>query len=86
MKPELLEDWSAALRENWARDRVAAAGKSWNTHMAKFDGTVLRRVQPTVNGIRGHQVFSAAEEEQMRKAAEGAFMSDAALIFLRDHS
>lgn len=23
--------------------RVAAAGKSWDTHMAKFDGTVLPR-------------------------------------------
>lgn len=32
-----------ALRENWARDRVAAAGKSWATHLAKFDGTVLER-------------------------------------------
>ena len=32
-----------AHRENWARDQVAAAGKSWDTHMAKFDGTVLPR-------------------------------------------
>jgi hypothetical protein len=32
-----------ALREDWARDRVAAAGKSWTTHLAKFDGTVLSR-------------------------------------------
>jgi hypothetical protein len=32
-----------AHREGWARDRVAAEGKSWATHMAKFDGTVLPR-------------------------------------------
>jgi hypothetical protein len=32
-----------ALHENWARDQVTAAGKSWATHMVKFDGTVLER-------------------------------------------
>lgn len=32
-----------AAREDWARRRVAAAGKSWATHMAKFSGAVLPR-------------------------------------------
>lgn len=42
-------DWTAtelydiALRENWARKTVAAAGKLWATHMAKFSGAVVRR-------------------------------------------
>lgn len=37
-----------ALREDWARGRVAAAGKSWTTHMAKFSGTVLPRPREVV--------------------------------------
>lgn len=37
----LLEE--QAQREDWARGKVAAAGKSWDTHLAKFDGTVLPR-------------------------------------------
>ena len=42
-----MKDWTVtdryyeALRENWARSRVAAAGKSWAMHRAKFDGTVV---------------------------------------------
>ncbi len=32
-----------AMREDWARAKVAAAGKSWTTHMVKFDGTVMLR-------------------------------------------
>jgi hypothetical protein len=36
-------DHGEALREDWARRAVAAAGHSWPTHMAKFDGTVLPR-------------------------------------------
>lgn len=32
-----------AAREGWARLQVAKAGKSWTTHMVKFDGTVLPR-------------------------------------------
>lgn len=32
-----------ALRENWNRDRVKAAGFSYDTHFAKFDGTVTER-------------------------------------------
>lgn len=32
-----------ARRENWARGQVAAAGKSWATHMVKFGGTVIER-------------------------------------------
>jgi hypothetical protein len=42
-------DWTAtklyaeAVRENWARRTVAAAGKSWTTHLAKFSGAVLPR-------------------------------------------
>lgn len=35
--------WDAAKREDWARGRVKAAGKSWDTHLAKMDGTVLPR-------------------------------------------
>jgi hypothetical protein len=35
--------YAEAVREDWARGRVAAAGKSWATHLAKFDGTVLER-------------------------------------------
>jgi hypothetical protein len=37
------ELWGEAIREKWARERVAQAGHSWSTHMAKFDGTVLPR-------------------------------------------
>lgn len=37
----LLQD--DAIREGWARSTVAAAGKDWRTHLAKFDGTVLPR-------------------------------------------
>lgn len=36
----------AAYREHWAREQVAAAGESWETHMAKFDGTVVSRAEP----------------------------------------
>lgn len=39
----LAELHSEAVREDWARRTVAAAGKSWATHLAKFDGTVLPR-------------------------------------------
>lgn len=39
----LAELYSEALREDWARRTVAAAGKDWATHMAKFDGTVVER-------------------------------------------
>lgn len=35
--------YSEAVREKWARQQVAAAGKSWRTHMAKFSGVVLPR-------------------------------------------
>lgn len=35
--------WQEALREAWARRTVAAAGKSWDTHLAKFSGAVLPR-------------------------------------------
>lgn len=37
--PGVYETESAAR----ARDQVAKAGKSWDTHMVKFDGTVLPR-------------------------------------------
>lgn len=39
----ITETYSEAVREGWARRMVAAAGKSWKTHMTKFDGTVLPR-------------------------------------------
>jgi hypothetical protein len=39
----LAQLWDEAVRENWARNQVAKAGKSWSTHLAKFDGTVLPR-------------------------------------------
>lgn len=42
------EEHAEALREDWARGRVAAAGKSWVTHLAKFDGTVLPRGREVV--------------------------------------
>lgn len=32
-----------AKREDWARKTVAAEGKSWTTHLAKFSGAVLPR-------------------------------------------
>lgn len=35
--------YGSALRENWCREQVAAAGKDWATHFVKFDGTVSRR-------------------------------------------
>lgn len=37
------ELWSQAVREGWARNQVAAAGESWDTHMAKFSGAVVPR-------------------------------------------
>lgn len=37
------ETWSEAVREGWERATVTAAGKSWDTHMAKFSGAVLPR-------------------------------------------
>lgn len=40
--------YNEALREDWARRTVAAAGKSWATHQAKFSGTVVRRQLRTV--------------------------------------
>lgn len=40
---DLDEAWSEALREDWARTRVAEAGHSWETHTAKFSGAVLPR-------------------------------------------
>jgi hypothetical protein len=39
----LAELSDVAAREDWARTTVAAAGHSWSTHFAKFDGTVLPR-------------------------------------------
>lgn len=36
-------EYGAALREDWAREKVAAAGMSWETHTAKFTGAVLPR-------------------------------------------
>ena len=38
--------YSEAQREDWARGQVAAAGKSWTTHQAKFSGAVLPRQKP----------------------------------------
>lgn len=40
-------DWADANRENWARQRVADAGHSWDTHLAKFSGAVLPREDDT---------------------------------------
>lgn len=40
---DMAELHSQALREDWARRRVIAVGAHWDTHMVKFDGTVLRR-------------------------------------------
>jgi hypothetical protein len=37
------EVWDEAHREAWARRTVAAAGKDWKTHRAKFGGAVLPR-------------------------------------------
>lgn len=42
-QPAPQPQYDEAVRENWARGRVAAAGKSWTTHMAKFSGAVLPR-------------------------------------------
>lgn len=43
-RPEMsAEVWNEAHREHWARQRVAAEGFSWDTHMAKFSGAVLPR-------------------------------------------
>ena len=45
----MMTDWTGspvyeqALREDSARATVAAAGKSWTTHFAKFSGAVLPR-------------------------------------------
>jgi hypothetical protein len=42
------EVFSEAVREGWARNQVAEAGKSWDTHMAKFSGAVIPRELATV--------------------------------------
>lgn len=39
----LTDAYNEAVREDWARRTVAAAGKSWATHQAKFSGAVVRR-------------------------------------------
>lgn len=39
----MTEVYAEAQRESWARKTVAAAGKSWKTHMAKFSGAVMPR-------------------------------------------
>lgn len=44
---EIERVWGEAHRENWARQQVADAGKSWETHMAKFSGAVLPREDDT---------------------------------------
>ncbi len=41
--PDLERAWDEAHREAWARRTVAAAGKDWRTHLAKFSGAVLPR-------------------------------------------
>lgn len=49
VKEPLVNDWTMtaeydeAVRENWARGLVAASGKPWATHMAKFGGAVVPR-------------------------------------------
>ncbi len=63
-------DWTAtevyaeARREGWARDRVAAAGKSWVTHMAKFSGAVLRRETPSDGANRMARTLEAALRDE----------------------
>jgi len=47
-----------AMREDWARGKVAAAGKSWKTHLVKFGGTVLARG-------RGDMAGSAVVQEEV---------------------
>lgn len=63
-------DWTAtevyaeARREGWARDRVAAAGHSWETHMAKFSGAVLRRETPSDGANRMARTLEAALRDE----------------------
>lgn len=54
------EAHAEALREDWARSQVAAAGESWTTHMTKFDGTVLPRPSPSPHQL-GPTVAGACE-------------------------
>lgn len=42
-RAEILARRAVGDRDDWARNQVAAAGKSWATHMAKFSGTVVPR-------------------------------------------
>lgn len=42
--------WDEAHREDWARRVVAASGENWQTHLAKFDGTVLPREEAGLEG------------------------------------
>jgi formylmethanofuran:tetrahydromethanopterin formyltransferase len=57
-KGKTMNDWtmtgtySEAVREGWARKTVAAAGKSWATHMAKFSGAVVPRERPETDWSR----------------------------------
>jgi hypothetical protein len=45
----ITEQYSEAQREAWARRTVARAGKSWDTHMAKFSGAVVARdIEPSL--------------------------------------
>lgn len=58
-------DWTStpvygeAQREDWARRTVAAAGKSWATHLAKFSGAVLPRQREP----RGRRICSGWADE-----------------------
>lgn len=55
--------YDEAAREEWARQRVVAAGEDWSTHTAKFSGAVIPRevsLEPslaaTVNRLDAEEV------------------------------
>lgn len=64
--PSLEQVWGEAHRENWARRRVAEAGQSWETHLAKFDGTVLPRDAGARRAVSRVRVAPEDQDELFR--------------------
>lgn len=67
-----------AMREDWARGKVAAAGKSWETHLVKFDGTVLAR--ETTENHTGSTVVSLLEKVWARIRADHPELPEVVII------
>lgn len=60
--------YEEALREDYARGQVAAAGGSWGTHLMKFDGTVLPREGVLTDGLTPNS--QAGKVDDMNETTE----------------